>query len=199
MVGDRQAEAVVKHPRRTLARVLGVLALCGATLLPACSSPRTARPARETRPLVAATEFGVKSEYWEFDPVEIAVLRPGGDAPSRCLAGLRDGLYAALIEKGYSPLDPAYVDARPVDLSTRESPFELRAAVTGMTRTSDGGLLISGWAGLLAPEGRGGDSLYLLELIDYVIPPGRGTRENEGAAEAGRKLGTALLAKLPAR
>jgi hypothetical protein len=173
--------------------------LVSATLLTACQAPRTARPARETRPVVGSTDFGVKSEYWEFDPVEIAVLPVGGEGPTRCRGGLRDGLYRTLIEKGYSPLDPAYVDARPVEFGTSESPFEMRAAITGMTRTSDGGLLISGWAALVAPEGRGGDSLYLLELNDFVVPPGPGTKENEGAVEAGRRLGVALLAKLPPR
>lgn len=163
------------------------------------SGCRAVKPAPVRHPTARTVDTAMDWRFARFDPVEIAVRAPTGDSRRPLLDGLREGLYRELLDRGYSPLAPEYVDALDPGTAGTAGPCVLESEVTASRRTTDGGLMLSGRASLIAPTAEGGQMLYLLSLADYYVPPVPGTEEKHGAIEAGRRLGAALLVRLPRR
>ncbi len=191
----------VRVTGRLAARICAAVALLSALALlgAACTPARPFVKKVEPRRVVGKTDFGIAAEFFDYDPVEIAVLAPEGDITPAFRKNLREALYGALLDKNYSPLDPAYVDARQADVKDESASFFVRNAVTAIRRTPDGGLLMSGWAALMAPKAYGGQCIYQMELIDFAVPPGPGTLENQGAPEAANRFAESLFSRLPGR
>ncbi len=196
MVGHRSAAVL----NVVVAMVLAPLLLAGG-----CRSGHApfARPTRhvDAPPSVGTVDAKVSPAIAEFGAFEVAVLRPTGDGVAAAvLSGFREGLYDALLGRGYSPLALLYVDAAGAAALEPGRTFPLRAHVTEVLPAVDGGYLVSGWAGLVAPRGDGGeDTLYVSEITRLAVLPQKGPAARDGGAATGRRLAAALLQHLPAR
>ncbi len=204
MVGDRRTAALSsKRPRRVFLRA-AALAVC-ALLVGACANGRSIIPGRSKKPVPAPPAVGgmnadVHGNLASFDVVEVAVRRPGGDVALSVRAAFRQALYDGLIAKGYSPLALDYVDAAGAEVGRPGQTFPMRSVITGVVRARDGGVVVSGWLGMVAPNADGSEStLYLAEVEDLAVPPTKGPARTGGGPDTGRRLAEALLRKLPAR
>ncbi len=205
MVGDGSAEAV---SRRAVAGLLsaGLLSagLLSIVLLAGCANARTSkrppRAARSPTATVAAVDISQNPHLADWHVVEVAITAPDGSVSLSLRTGFREGLYAGLLERRYSPLDPVYVDAAGPDVVRERGPFLLRSGVTKSQRAADGGVVVSGWCALIAArKGQPDETLFLAEVADLAIRPTEGTDRRHGGPVAGKKLAEALLRKLPAR
>ncbi len=190
MVGDRHPEAVsALRPAAALC--------CAALFVGACGSgPRAATSpgadARDARAREVGARADVHPAFASFGVIEVAVVRPGGVAPAPFAGAVREALSGALLERGYSPLAPDYVDAAGAGVTRDGRTCVLQCAVTAFTRGADGAARVGAWSALVAPrEGGATDTLYLGEVSDLPLP-----RRDEDAA---RLLADALLRQLPAR
>ena len=205
-MGDRRTAVLRGTHTVSSARRLGVLALCAALAAGCVQSRSTSTSTTKTSSRRASTRAigemtaDVHAQIASFDVIEIAVQRPGGDTAISVKRGFREAVYEGLLERGYSPLALEYVDAARSDVARPGQTFPMRGSITQVKHASDGGFLVSGWLGLVAPRESGGETtLYLAEISDLALPPQRGTYKTDGGEETGRRLAAALLKKLPAR
>jgi hypothetical protein len=174
---------------RTLALALLVVTLA------ACQAPYRSkyRP-----PTAGAAGSDVRADFWDYDPVEIAVLSVAGEGTPSFLRGVREGLYRETLANNYSALAPDFVDATTPDLKGLSGPSVLRAHVTQVERRTRG-WLVSGWAALEAPSPAGGEVIYVMELTDYFVEVVGPKPTRSAQHDAGMRLGRALLSQLPRR
>lgn len=131
----------------------------------------------------------------DWQVVEVAPRAVEGRAPQVFREQLREGLYRALLHRHYSPLLPKFVDS---DEAAAASAFQLRAGVEEAVIQSDGAVVATAWVALLAPDERGGETLYLSQVTKEVVAqPGQAPAA--AAAIAGRGLAERLLRALPSR
>jgi hypothetical protein len=142
----------------------------------------------------------VRGDFARFDVVEIAVQVPGGVVAGSVKRAFRAAVYEDLIAKGYSPLALEYVDAARDGAARAGQTFVMRSAISEVRRGSDGGVVVTGWLGLVAPEGDDGEvSLFLAEVEELALPPETGASRTDGGPATGTRLAGALLGGFPAR
>ncbi len=215
MVGDRRTAALIstdlssivptRDPRTARCVLLvSLIAIC-ALPLGSCVNRRTIFESRKKStvaapPAVGAMSANAHGQLASFDVVEVAIQRPGGAAALSVRTAFREALYEQLLAKGYSPLSLDYVDAAGASVDRPGQTFPLRSSITGVRRASDGGVIVSGWIGLVATQDDGSETtLYLGEVTDLAVPPVTGPSRADGGPNTGVKLADALLAKFPAR
>ena len=191
-------------PARRLPVVVPLLVMAAGLLPAACANGRL-RPARtdpaRVPPALGTLVADLHPHIARFEAFAVATDRPAGAVAPAVRAAFREALYAGFLDRGYSPLDPAYVDAAGDGVAQPGLTFPVRSMIERTTRAADGGLLVSGWVGLVAPPEPGGEevTLYLAEIADLAVPPVAGTEQRDGGAETGRRLADALLRRLPPR
>ena len=199
-VSKRAVSAAGRRRRRSaVAFLLAAVFLTGCangrSLLPGSDSPRGAAP-----PIVTEMTADLHANYATFDVVEVAIRRPGGDVALSVKSAFRAAVYEQLLAKGYSPLALEYVDAARDDVGSPGRTFPVRAMITDVRRARDGGVVVSGWLGLVAPQEDGSEiTLYRAEVEDLAVPPAKGPARTDGGAPTGTRLADALLLKFPAR
>ena len=191
----RSARTVVALSAIALSATLGGGCANGRSIFPDRDGPRAAAP-----PVVVEMTADVHANFATFEVIEVAVRRPGGDVALSVKTAFRAEIYEQLLAKGYSPLALEYVDAARDDVGSPGRTFPMRCVITKVLRSRDGGVVVSGWLGLVAPQDDGSEvTLYLAEVEDLAVPPLKGPARADGGPTTGTRLAEALLRKLPSR
>jgi len=199
MVGDRRTTALSSIAWASVALVVGSM-LLGACADGRLTFPGNDKPAAKAPPVVEEFTADVHGNLASFDVVEVAIQRPGGDAALSVRTAFREEIYAQILSRGFSPLALDYVDAAGKDVAQPGRTFPVRCSISDVRRSSDGGVLVSGWLGMVAAQEDGTETtLYLAEVRDLAVPPIKGRSRADGGPETGRHLAQFLLRKLPAR
>jgi len=169
--------ALAPRRARSLAPVAAALLACATLLFGACASTPRAKPLVEETQWINAQQLAKTEQCADIAVEPIVNCTPTTTAST---VVLRDALAQALVKRRYSPLAPAYVDARAREASSSEAPPDARLEI-----------VVDRWdERLLAQQG----SLFVGATVRML--PGQGEGELWSASLV-RRLELGPLANMP--